>query len=547
MAMKFSLGTKSHDVFIFKNLVDLNKNSASQSLEELAGVVYSNEEAEFDRDLYNDAINLPAAQTVQFRLDSRLSSKYKFGQFVGKNVYKDNEGNIDTSISITSPTYGWLTQDNSSSEYCLFSTSHGDTFYIAIKDYQPGLVISDFSPLFFKLLQAQLSKYNKPANDTVQSSSYQVSLKQQVSDLLRLEGSKLLSFNSVIESKYNRVRKVIDNVYEDAMAATDIVEFGVFFADNNSEAASEGAYVDVALSLAKETPILNDALSAGTNIYKSARSIIDSSGLKNTDWSKVSFDDITNVIRTSGNIVKSANNAISLDYIPNIQAIIYSAPPLTSNTGTYNFNSAVDILCCLQTPEQLSYSVESSYESQSPRGSQTPYQFYQSTNQVSLSFDLKWHIDEIRDNDLLSNSGKTLQDIADMAENFARPWDNGRGSIQPKLCRVLLPSISEIGYISSVSITYNGDMTNYDDSFSNDSLITNSFERQNSVDSSNIYHSSSDYTYNMLSINFTLLVVRDVKLSKGDKSIDISFESKQLKRVTDLQRVNLVNNPNLIL
>ena len=539
MVMKFSLGTKSHDVFIFKNLVDLNKNSASQSLEEFVDVVYSSEEAEFDRDLYNDAINLPAAQTVQFRYDSRLSSKYKFGQFIGKNIYKDNNGNIDISTSITSPTYGWLTQDNSSSEYCLFSTSHGDTFYIAIKDYEPGLVILDFSPLFFKLLQTQLSKYNKPANDTVQSSSYHVSLKQQVSDLIRSSKSKLLSFNSVIESKYNRVRQVIDNVYEDVMAASDIAEFGQLFINSNSEQ-------EAALLLIKETPILNDALSTCSNIYKSARSIIDSSGLKDTKWSEFDLNDASNILRTGGNIIKSTNNAISLDYVPNIQAIIYSAPPLTSNTGTYNFNSAVDILCCLQTPEQLSYSVESSYESQSPRGSQTPYQFYQSTNQVSLSFDLKWHIDEIRDNDLLSNSGKTLQDIADMAENFARPWDNGLGSIQPKLCRVLLPSISEIGYISSVSITYNGDMTNYDDSF-NDSLITNSFERQNSVDSSNIYHSSSDYTYNMLSINFTLLVVRDVKLSKGDKSVEISFESKQLKGVTDLRRINVANNPNLIL
>ena len=40
-----------------------------------------------------------------------------------------------------------------------------------------------------------------------------------------------------------------------------------------------------------------------------------------------------------------------------------------------------------------------------------------------------------------------------------RTWETDNGSLIPKVCGVILPGISRVGYISSVNISYTGSMT----------------------------------------------------------------------------------------
>lgn len=541
---KFSLGTVNHDVFVLRNLVDLYKVKTTSSIstkEDLLNIVASSEVLEFDLDLYNDAISLPEAESLSFSFDTKSYGKYKFGQFVGRNIYKDGtSGIIDSSLERQTSMNGWLTQDNSSSEYCLFtSSSSNESFYIAIKDYRPGLIISDFSPLYIKLMNLQLNKYFLPKPDIRQSGSLSASYKNIISEKINLsKNGSVLSLNSVVASKYYSVKNVIDEAYKSLPQLSKIHEFGKFKADSSDE--------DIAVAMLSEAPIASEVKSLGLIIYDTIKSFVNDSDNIKANFNKGNnYDKAVIVSSIAGSVARTGINTLikSIEYVPDLQAIVYATPPVTSNNGTYDFNNAIDMLGCLQTPEQISYSVDASYESQSPRGSQVPYQFYQSNNQISLSFELKWHIDEVRDlnlSQLLSNKGKTLQAVADMAESFSRPWDNGHGSLQPKLCRVLLPSISEVGYISNVSISYSGDMTNSGDNATDKATISD-LQATDFIESSDVYHAASDYTYNQLTISFTLLVVRDVKLSKGDKVIALDLNNSYMSSTTSI--TDIYKNP----
>ena len=90
-----------------------------------------------------------------------------------------------------------------------------------------------------------------------------------------------------------------------------------------------------------------------------------------------------------------------------------------------DFNYAKNMLLCYQQPENISYTAAAQFDSPAPRGSQQPFQFYITANAMNLNFTLKWHIDEIRT--LMNESGKSysIQDIAQIAEDFTRPWKRG--------------------------------------------------------------------------------------------------------------------------
>jgi hypothetical protein len=396
----------------------------------------------------------------------------------------------------------------------------------------------------------QLNKYNSPMNDTRSSSSGIVSFKTELSFLVNgappvtldslgmysssgsldyrdQRDSCKLSLNSVLNSAYYNLKLVRDSAFKAATIAADINRFGTFI----SSATDEG----IANAIIEEVPLLSELKSTGFAMHNSLSSIKesfshfdDSTMFANAanDFKKYGSYKGKNIETTKtktaylpANLLDLSKNKWNDDsYYRMAQCIIY---PVSASDNKY-------ILFCYQQPESISYNVDSSYEPQSPRGSQTPYQFYQSTGQVTLSFELKWHLDEV-----LENDNKTLQEIADLSEFFARPWDNGNGSITPKLCKVILPSISEIGYISAVNISYSGDMAGETDKGN----ITHNYlapegasERETFTSLSDVSestHKSVYYTYNFLTITFTMLVVRDVKLLPLNNESNLPAESAE--------------------
>ena len=169
------------------------------------------------------------------------------------------------------------------------------------------------------------------------------------------------------------------------------------------------------------------------------------------------------------------------------------------------------ILYCFQKPESVSYNAAASFDTVSPRGSQQPFQFYASANAIDLGFTLDFHIDEVRTLKKANGGHYSLQDIADIAENFTRPWiaesDGGNvNSVKPKVVKVVLPGVSEIGYMTQANITYSGDMTG--DMTQGGGLASMS------------KGVLTNYHYTQLQISFTLVLLKDIKLHKGS---DASF------------------------
>ena len=209
------------------------------------------------------------------------------------------------------------------------------------------------------------------------------------------------------------------------------------------------------------------------------------------------------------------------------QAVVYTLP-YTYNTNSDNSIPGVDssdqILLCYQQPDQISYSQSASYESVSPRGTQQPFQFYTSANSVELSFTLKYHYDEIKGNRTDNKPGydtlnyKSLQQIADIAESFTRPWQKSNGSIAPKIVRVILPGVAHIGYMTSAQISYKGDMMgeafNYernDDGNINSYIVNDAYSGETLLNK-NGTSSYNTYFYNQLEISFNLIIIKDITL-----------------------------------
>lgn len=188
----------------------------------------------------------------------------------------------------------------------------------------------------------------------------------------------------------------------------------------------------------------------------------------------------------------------------NIQAVIYDLPGYRNlEESASDLNNSIHQLFCYQQPDQVSYTSAAQYDSPTTRGTQQPFQFYIQNNAMSLSFTLNWHIDEIR---TLSKDGQTsytIQDIAAIAEGFTRPWTTGV-SVQPKLCKVILPGISEIGYITQAQISYSGPMSG--DYTTGGGVLTSGSDGIPTARS--IYN----YFYSQISVAFEMIIVKDIKL-----------------------------------
>lgn len=241
------------------------------------------------------------------------------------------------------------------------------------------------------------------------------------------------------------------------------------------------------------------------------------------EWEKVVYDKDNNALYNKAVNTRAERRDTKLNsYVWNdIQAVVYDMKDEMST-----MTDAPNVLYCFQQPESISYTAQASYESQTTRGSQQPFQFYSGASAIELSFVLKWHSDEVK---TLNTDGKSLslQEIADIAEDFTRPWmlDN---SLKPKLVKVVLPGISEIGYMTQAQITYNGDMTG---DFTTGSGVMNDSTQWNSGRGAfgNQHQFTTNYYYNQLEITFSLIVIKDTKLLPADssahKKIDVVYSS----------------------
>lgn len=199
----------------------------------------------------------------------------------------------------------------------------------------------------------------------------------------------------------------------------------------------------------------------------------------------------------------------------NIQAVIYDLPGYRNlEESASDLSNSIHQLFCYQQPDQVSYTSAAQFDSPTTRGAQQPFQFYIQNNAMSLSFTLNWHIDEIRTLAKDSKASYTIQDIAAIAEGFTRPWTTGV-SVQPKLCKVILPGISEIGYITQAQISYSGPMSG--DYTTGGGVLTSGSDGIPTARS--IYN----YFYSQISVAFEMIIVKDIKLHAATEKQAISM------------------------
>lgn len=463
---RLCLGVKDTTVYFFDKLVKKAKYNKSANSEDnndnqdSSDSVDAVQPLEFTKELYDEALALPEAKSVQLEY-SNDATLYQYGKFKGGKTYKNFTGEIDQKSA--SSAYGWIQLVNFTDEYFIF-TSAGSVYIIACKDFSPEPVVLDFMPLYEKLKMWDDSTTEKYKDPVV----YSVTDKQ-----LNKDTGKYRIYNFVNESsKINE--------------------------ENEKE-----------IDKSKPAEIKN-----GSFYYHVPGQI------------------------SNSNIEKNKDNKSKISAYNDIQAMIYDMP---NNDPTYG--NSISQLLCYQQPESISYNAEASYEAVNTRGTQQPFQLYSNANAISLSFVLKWHNDEVKTFSTgvegpttSSSTSLSLQTIADIAENFTRPWERGN-SISPKLVKVILPGISEIGYMTSAQITYNGDMTGD---------ITNADTKLDGLNSSwqgaylrskglGDHQYATNYYYTQLEITFTLLIVKDIKLmaetdSKATWSIvadnkDMSYDS----------------------
>ena len=445
---RLCLGVKDTTVYFFDKLVKKAKYNKSTNSEDnndnqdSSDSVDAVQPLEFTKELYDEALALPEAKSVQLEY-SNDATLYQYGKFKGGKTYKNFAGEIDKKSA--SSAYGWIQLVNFTDEYFIF-TSAGSVYIIACKDFSPEPVVLDFMPLYEKLKMWDDSTTEKYKDPVV----YSVTDKQ-----LKKDTGKYRIYNFVDESsKINE--------------------------ENEKE-----------IDKSKPAEIKNGSF------YYHVPGQVSSSNIK-------------------------INNKINKDKISaynDIQAMIYDMP---NNDPTYG--NSISQLLCYQQPESISYNAEASYEAVNTRGTQQPFQLYSNANAISLSFVLKWHNDEVKTFSTgvegpttSSGTSLSLQTIADIAENFTRPWEHGN-SISPKLVKVILPGISEIGYMTSAQITYNGDMTGDLITDSEGKLKTKlgvfNSEWQNGFGSGGYgdHQYATNYYYTQLEITFTLLIVKDIKL-----------------------------------
>ena len=430
-------------------------------------------ESKLDTELYDKAVALPEAQSVSLYRGENNSSR-QYGTFLGGTVFKDFNGTIDASNKSVPQTSGWVTL-NSKSDIYAWITSSLNTYIVPLNKVRPEPIVNDFQPLFDKL------KDNKYINDELVI--IDTAIEQSKAATFKEISSKFINFGSEDTTKYayGSISDLNDEKFN-----YNFVN-GTRVSNTNNEHSEAKAYVP---------------------------------GYK--------YHDVIYPQQISKRNADVYNSSV----YNNVQAVVYDLSSEITNDGLEKLDSSFDksksMLLCYQQPENISYTAAAQFDSPAPRGTQQPFQFYIAANAMSLNFTLRWHIDELRTLMDVENRSYSIQDIAQIAEDFTRPWKKGN-SIEPKLCKVILPGVQHIGYITEAQISYSGDMAG--------SLSTGA----GVLKDKEVARDITDYFYSQIDVTFSMIIIKDIALkSKSDKRREMLINNKEQ---TSNQSTVQDNNP----
>lgn len=465
---KLCLDAKNETVYAFETLVDQALGYASAKLDNIniSGTTAHNV-SKFTKDLYDKVQTVSEINTTELQRSLIAGGDYIYAKFIGSNIYKSLDGTID-KLSKMSNKLGWITLDNLSSDYAFLKNTVG-TYIVSLSDIKPESIITDFQALYDKLQETRFAGSDRFFND------------------INTALSLVVTYRNIIAPNIANTEQddIITHTETDQICT--LTDFKHYTLDESPSPSL------------LQMPTNSDGQNTEQSQYK-----LDNYKLKKVpDYfhgvypKQISTQPLESSLAFNQNAVNE------------IQAIIYDLPEY--NEKNYSNGKSYSILYCFQKPESISYNAAASFDTVSPRGSQQPFQFYASANAIDLGFTLDFHIDEVRTLKKANGSHYSLQDIADIAENFTRPWiaesDGGNvNSVKPKVVKVVLPGVSEIGYMTQANITYSGDMTG--DMTQGGGLASMS------------KGVLTNYHYTQLQISFTLVLLKDIKLHKGS---DASF------------------------
>ena len=465
---KLCLDAKNETVYAFETLVDQTLGYASSKLDNInisgatAHIV-----SKFTKDLYDKVQTVSEINITELPKSLITGDDYIYAKFIGSNIYKSLDGTID-KLAKMSNKLGWITLDNLSSDYAFLKNTVG-TYIVSLSDIKPESIITDFQALYDKLQETRFAGSDRFFNDINTALSLAVTYR-------------------------NIIAPNIANTEQDDIITHTETDQICTLTDFKHHTLGESPSPALL-----QKPIISDDKSTEQPQYK----------LDNYKLKKV--PDYFHGVYPKQISVQPLESSLAFNQnaVNEIQAIIYDLPEY--NEKNYSNGKSYSILYCFQKPESISYNAAASFDTVSPRGSQQPFQFYASANAIDLSFTLDFHIDEVRALKKANGGHYSLQDIADIAENFTRPWiaesDGGNvNSVKPKVVKVVLPGVSEIGYMTQANITYSGDMTG--DMTQGGGLASMS------------KGVLTNYHYTQLQVSFTLVLLKDIKLHKGS---DASF------------------------
>lgn len=465
---KLCLDAKNETVYAFETLVDQTLGYASSKLDDInisgttAHIV-----SKFTKDLYDKVQTVSEINTTELQKSLITSGDYIYAKFIGSNIYKSLDGTID-KLSKMSNKLGWITLDNLSSDYAFLKNTVG-TYIVSLSDIKPESIITDFQALYDKLQETRFAGSDRFFND-------------------------INTALSLVTTYRNIIAPNITNTEQD-----DIITH-----TETDQICTLTDFKHYTLGESPSPALLQMPISSDDNSTEQSQYKLDNYKLKKVpDYFHGVYPKQISVQPLESSL------AFNQNAVNEIQAIIYDLPEY--NEKNYSNGKSYSILYCFQKPESVSYNAAASFDTVSPRGSQQPFQFYASANAIDLGFTLDFHIDEVRSLKKANGGHYSLQDIADIAENFTRPWiaesDGGNvNSVKPKVVKVVLPGVSEIGYMTQANITYSGDMTG--DMTQGGGLASMS------------KGVLTNYHYTQLQISFTLVLLKDIKLHKGS---DASF------------------------
>lgn len=465
---KLCLDAKNETVHAFEILVDQTLGYASAKLDNInVSGATAHIVSKFTKDLYDKVQTVSEINTTELPKSLIAGGDYIYAKFIGSNIYKSLDGTID-KLSKMSNKLGWITLDNLSSDYVFLKNITG-TYIVSLSDIKPESIITDFQALYDKLQETRFAGSDRFFNDINTALSLVVTYRNIIApNIANTEQEAIITHTET------------DQIY----TLTDFKHYTL------GESPSPALL---------QMPIISDDNNTKQQQYK----------LDNYKLKKV--PDYFHGVYPKQISVQPLESSLAFNQnaVNEIQAIIYDLPEY--NEKNYSNGKSYSILYCFQKPENISYNAAASFDTVSPRGSQQPFQFYASANAIDLSFTLDFHIDEVRTLKKANGGHYSLQDIADIAENFTRPWiaesDGGNvNSVKPKVVKVVLPGVSEIGYMTQANITYSGDMTG--DMTQGGGLASMS------------KGVLTNYHYTQIQISFTLVLLKDIKLHKGS---DASF------------------------